>query len=408
MASATAETTKGPPEGDPLNLRLCGFLRRIRNAHNCQTFRFRLLTEVQRDAIASEEHNPRRRKLVVQHLVIAFERSRPAMCGPTRIEPRLRNAPRPRPAGRDHFRPVFATFVAEEDILIAVLLDPVANLVERIEDDVDIGPVGGTRDDQGHPFDLRLFDRLAIMLLQQLACFKDGSRLLGADAGARSRCGDEGMACLDLVALRRRLAHHLDGADDFPQVQEPGLGLFQSGLGDLRSVMALCQRADLVGGAVDLLAERDLAPLQDRRQSVGKRFDFHLKPGVAQLTEQRLEGLADDIVFAPTEIVEVPQLQSTSPSSCSIAMRSKSERGKQKTFIDNAAVAHIPKATVSTTLANHSTSVGTPTETSAPAETLAEIIASAVADTWACKSMPASGASRVTIRAYRALSKNRC
>lgn len=40
--------------------------------------------------------------------------------------------------------------VAEEDLLIAVLLDPFANLVECVEDHIYIGPVGGARDNQGH------------------------------------------------------------------------------------------------------------------------------------------------------------------------------------------------------------------------------------------------------------------
>ena len=60
--------------------------------------------------------------------------------------------------------------------------------------------------------------------------------------------------------------------------------------------MGFCQRADLVGGAVDLLAERHLAPLQDRRQPVGQWFDFRLEPGPAQRTEQSLEAFADDVV----------------------------------------------------------------------------------------------------------------
>ncbi len=98
------------------------------------------------------------------------------------------------------------------------------------------------------------------------------------------------------VAFRRCLAHHLDGADNLAQLQKARLRLFERGLGDLRSVVGFCQRADLVGGAVDLLAERHLAALQDRREPMGQRFDFCFKPGPAQLTEQSLEALADDAV----------------------------------------------------------------------------------------------------------------
>jgi hypothetical protein len=57
-----------------------------------------------------------------------------------------------------------------------------------------------------------------------------------------------------------------------------------------------CQRTDLVGGAVDLLAKRHLAPLEDRREPMGQRFDFGFKPGIAQLTEQSLEAFADNVV----------------------------------------------------------------------------------------------------------------
>ena len=55
--------TKGPPEGDPLSSILRRLLRRVRNPHDRQTFRFRLLPEVQRDPVAAEENNPRRRNL---------------------------------------------------------------------------------------------------------------------------------------------------------------------------------------------------------------------------------------------------------------------------------------------------------------------------------------------------------
>ena len=53
--------TKGPPEGDPLNSLLRRRLRRVSNPHDRQAFRFRLLPEVQRDPVATEENNPRRR-----------------------------------------------------------------------------------------------------------------------------------------------------------------------------------------------------------------------------------------------------------------------------------------------------------------------------------------------------------
>src|SRR6056297_184117 len=135
--------TKGPPEGDPLCSRLRSLLRRVCNPHNRQAFCFGLLPEVQRDAIAAEENNPRRRELVVQHLIVALERCRPPVCGPARIEARLCYPACPGPPSRNHLRPVLATFVAEEDLLVAVLLDPFANLVERVEDRIDIGPVGG-------------------------------------------------------------------------------------------------------------------------------------------------------------------------------------------------------------------------------------------------------------------------
>src|SRR6056297_985137 len=124
---------KGPPEGDPLSSILRRRLRRIRNPHDRQALRFRLLPEVQRDPVASEEHNPRRRELIVQHFVVALERCRPPMRGPARIEARLCYPASPRPPGRNHLRPVLAALLAEEDLLVAVLLDPFTNLVERVE-----------------------------------------------------------------------------------------------------------------------------------------------------------------------------------------------------------------------------------------------------------------------------------
>ena len=60
--------------------------------------------------------------------------------------------------------------------------------------------------------------------------------------------------------------------------------------------MGFHQRADLVGGPVDLLAERHLPALQDCGEPMGQRFDFYLEPGPAQLPEQNLEALADDAV----------------------------------------------------------------------------------------------------------------
>ena len=134
------------------------------------------------------------------------------------------------------------------------------------------------------------------MLLQQLPRLENRACLLRPDARARPGCRDEGVAGLDLVAFRRSLAHHLDGADNLAQLQKARLRLFERGLGDLRSVVGFCQRADLVGGAVDLLAERHLAALEDRRDPMGQRFDFCFKPGPAQLPEQSLEALADDVV----------------------------------------------------------------------------------------------------------------
>ena len=171
---------------------------------------------------------------------------------------------------------------AEEDLLVAVLLDPFANLVERVEDHIDIGPVGGTRDDQRHPLDFRLLGGFAVVLLQELSRLEDSTCFLRPDARARPGCRDEGVACLDLVAFCRRLAHHLNGADDLAQLQETDLRLFQGSLGDLRSVVGFCQRADLVGGAVDLLAECHLAPLQDRGEPVREWFDFSFETGSAQ------------------------------------------------------------------------------------------------------------------------------
>ncbi len=104
------------------------------------------------------------------------------------------------------------------------------------------------------------------------------------------------MTGLDLVAFRRRLAHHLDGADDLAQLQKASLRFFERGLSNLRSIVGFCQRADLVSGAVDLLAKRHLAALQDRGEPMGQRFDFRLESGPAQLTEQSLEALADNMV----------------------------------------------------------------------------------------------------------------
>src|SRR6056297_1586820 len=124
---------KGRAKRDPLSSILRRLLRRVRNPHDREAFRFRLLPEVQRDPVAAEEHNPRRRELVVQHLVVALERCRPPMRGPARIETRLCDTPCASPPSRDHLRPVLATLVAEEDFLIAVLLDSLANLVERVE-----------------------------------------------------------------------------------------------------------------------------------------------------------------------------------------------------------------------------------------------------------------------------------
>ncbi len=105
------------------------------------------------------------------------------------------------------------------------------------------------------------------------------------------------MTCLDLVAFRRRLAHHLDGDDDLAQVQKADLLLFQSSFGDLRSVVSFRPVADLVGGAVDLLAKHHIAPLQDCREPMREGFDFRLEAGPAQLPEQGLEGLPDEIVL---------------------------------------------------------------------------------------------------------------
>ena len=79
-------------------------------------------------------------------------------------------------------------------------------------------------------------------------------------------------------------------------MQETSLRLFQGGLGNLRSIVGFCQRADLVGGAVNFLAECHLAALQDRREPMGQRFDLCFKPGPAQLPKQSLEVLADDAV----------------------------------------------------------------------------------------------------------------
>ena len=119
---------KAPPEGDPLSSILRRRLRRIRNPHDRQALRFRLLPEVQRDPVASEEHNPRRRELIVQHFVVALERCRPPMRGPARIEARLCYPASPRPPGRNHLRPVLAALLAEEDLLVTGLLDPLPNL----------------------------------------------------------------------------------------------------------------------------------------------------------------------------------------------------------------------------------------------------------------------------------------
>ena len=219
------------------------------------------------------------------------------MCGPARIEARLRDAARPRPPCGDHLGAMLAALVAEEELLIAPLADPIPNLVERVEDDVDIGPVGGARDDQRNPFDLRLRGGLAVVLLEQLPGLEDSPGLLRPDTRARARGWDEGMAGLNLVAFRRSFGHRLDRADDFPKLQEANLGLFQRGLRDLRSVVRFCECSDLIGGAVKLLAEGDLATLQDRGEPVRQRFDLGLEPGTPQLAEQGLESLPDDAVL---------------------------------------------------------------------------------------------------------------
>ena len=83
---------------------------------------------------------------------------------------------------------MLAAFVADEDILIAVLFDAVPNLIECSEDDVDVGPVRRARDDQRDALDFRLGGSLTIMLFQKLLGLEDGSRLLRPNAGPRSRC----------------------------------------------------------------------------------------------------------------------------------------------------------------------------------------------------------------------------
>ena len=97
---------------------------------------------------------------------------------------------------------MLAAFVADEDILVAVLLDAIPNLIEGPEDDIDVGPVRRSRDNQRNSLDFRLGGGLTIMLLQKLLGFEDGTRLLRPNAGARSRCRDKGIASLDLVAFR--------------------------------------------------------------------------------------------------------------------------------------------------------------------------------------------------------------
>jgi len=135
------------------DLCLARCLRWIRDPHHRQSFRFGFLAEVQRHPVAAEEDNSRSGELIVQHLIVALEGCRSSMCGPTRIEARLVDAPRACPPGRNHFRSMLAAFVANEDILIAVLLDAIPHLVEGPEDDVDVSPVRRSRDNQRNAFD---------------------------------------------------------------------------------------------------------------------------------------------------------------------------------------------------------------------------------------------------------------
>ena len=124
------------------DLCLARCLHWIRDPHHRQSFRFGFLAEVQRNPVAAEENNSRRGELIVQHLIVALERCCSSVCGPARIKARLIDTSRTRPPRRDHFRPMLAAFVADEDILIAILLDAIPHLVEGPEDDVDVGPVG--------------------------------------------------------------------------------------------------------------------------------------------------------------------------------------------------------------------------------------------------------------------------
>ena len=155
------------------------------------------------------------------------------MCRPARIKARLVDTPRTRPPRRDHLCPMLAAFVADEDVLIAVLLDAISNLVEGPEDHVDIRPVCCSRDNKWNSLNFRLGGSLTIMLLQKLLGLKDSTRLLCANASPRSRCRNEGIARLDLVAFRCRLPHRLDGVHDLTQLHEARLCLLQSRLGDL-------------------------------------------------------------------------------------------------------------------------------------------------------------------------------
>ena len=71
------------------------------------------------------------------------------------------------------------------------------------------------------------------MLLQKLLGLKDGARLLRPNTGPGSRCRDEAIPGLNLVALCSGLPHRLDRIHDLAQLHETRLCLFQSGLCDL-------------------------------------------------------------------------------------------------------------------------------------------------------------------------------
>ena len=183
----------------------------------------------------------------------------------------------------------------EDHVRAPVRLEPLPRPVQDIPDPRVIHPVPVPRNRQRDAVDPVSRRLLALMRVQPLLRLEHRTGQMRHRRPATRR-RQVRPARLDLVAVRRRLRHHLETIQQVPVPIRLTLRVLDLHLEHLRPVRRADQAVHRVRHPRQRRRHRQHPAMEQTRQPMRQRLHLAMQPGLRQPADQRLERLPHDLV----------------------------------------------------------------------------------------------------------------